>query len=264
MIEVDVVIPNYSQAQKVLDCVDSLFDFNDNVGKIVVVNDAGPEDVREFLRNELPKRGVEFLVNKENKGFSFTCNQGFRATNSEVVLCLNDDTFSKQDFISPALRDFEDLRVGVVGSLTLYPNGKVEHAGIVHNEKHPLFFDNVHRMAFPFHRDVRRRREVWAVTGACMFIRRSLFSEVGFFDEDFELGFEDLDFCLRVGEAGYKILYEPRSKLYHYGGETRGVTPDSSREKRSQRVFWEKWYKKISGNSEIIKSDVVIPKSWDT
>ena len=79
-----------------------------------------------------------------------------------------------------------------------------------------------------------------AVTGACMYMRREVIERVGLFDEAYPMAYEDVDWCLRAWQAGFRVLYFPAAQLYHHESVTRG-TDLGERERASQRVFWERW-----------------------
>jgi Flp pilus assembly protein TadD len=111
--------------------------------------------------------------------------------------------------------------VAIVGSKLLYQNRTVQHAGVVidHTTQIPY---HIYKGFEDTHPAVNTRRELNAVTGACLLIRRSAFAEVGGFDEGYTNGFEDVDLCFKVREKQGRILYQPRSVLFHLESQTPG------------------------------------------
>jgi O-antigen biosynthesis protein len=133
--------------------------------------------------------------------------------------------------------------VGVVGATLLYGNRTIQHAGVVmglgdlvdHAHKF-LLFENGGERNRGYNLSLVSTRDYSAVTGACMMIRRELFLGVGGFDEQLEIGYNDTDLCLRVGELGLKILNDPYAVLYHHESATRTTTNELSHPEDGQRL----------------------------
>ncbi len=136
--------------------------------------------------------------------------------------------------------------IGAVGAKLLYDDGTVQHAGVIiglggvagHSHKYspgdePGYFGTLQTVT-----------NFSAVTAACMMIRRAVFDQVGGFDEELAIAFNDVDFCLRVRDAGYRNVYLPHVVLYHHESKSRGHedTPEKqSRFLREQLVMHERW-----------------------
>jgi len=167
---------------------------------------------------------VRVLRNDSNLGFARACNQGASAALGDFLVFLNNDTIPHEAWLT-ALLDaaHANPQIAVVGSKLLYPDGRIQHAGIA--------FGPPPEEVQPFHiysgergdaLHVNRQREFQAVTAACMLVRREVFFELGGFDEAFVNSYEDVDFCLRVRERGYRIVYAPGSVVTHYESKTPG------------------------------------------
>jgi GT2 family glycosyltransferase len=113
--------------------------------------------------------------------------------------------------------------VGAVGAKLLFPSGRVQHAGVVLGfggvAGHPYYRE--HGSSRGYFDGLHSIRNFSAVTAACMMVRRRVFDQVGGFDEEFPLNFNDVDFCLRVRQAGYRIVWTPFAELYHYESASR-------------------------------------------
>ncbi len=156
------------------------------------------------------------------------------------MVVLNNDVIAQRGWLEAlqyaAYRD----HAGVVGPMLVYPDGRIQAAGAHRNLGAPEWFDHRYRFKRPDHGPANVADTALAVTGACMYLRRALIDELGPFDEDYPMAYEDVDYCLRAWEAGWEVRYEPSSRLTHLESPTRGIEV-GERERRSQEHFWAKW-----------------------
>jgi GT2 family glycosyltransferase/SAM-dependent methyltransferase len=146
--------------------------------------------------------------------YSKIINLAAQHIDAEHLLLLNNDiTVVSPGWIEALLEHSQRPEIGAVGGRLLYPGGGVQHEGIIVGRG--KLAGNV-EMRWPV------VRETSAVTGACMMTRRSVFDEVGGFDEALRVGFNDVDYCLRVRQKGYRILYTPHAELIHHESASRG------------------------------------------
>ena len=171
------------------------------------------------------------LLNCRNLPFNFSrlCNKAAQATTSEYLLFLNDDTsVITPDWIESMLEHAQRESVGAVGSLLLFPNGTIQHAGVVNGlfefaghcfrglPNSPFYFDFSHLI-----------RNCSGVTGACLMTKRDMFDSVGGFDEpNLPTCFQDVDLCLKMLDKGYRIVYTPFAKLFHYESFSKKAVAD--------------------------------------
>jgi len=160
---------------------------------------------------------TEVLIVDEGLPFAEQCNLGFDRSSGELVVFLNDDTIPHVGWLEALTVAFEDPRVGMTGAKLLYPDGRIQHAGV--------YFDRPAGVLTAHNRTTDTpSRFVQAVTGACMCVRRTAFADVGGFDEGFVNGYEDVDLCLRFSELGWRIWYAANAVVTHHesaSGEAR-------------------------------------------
>jgi GT2 family glycosyltransferase len=158
------------------------------------------------------------------------------------VLFLNDDVVPlAQNWLEYVLAHLQRPEVGVVGARLLYRSGAIQHAGIVvgmmDGAGHPgrgVFQSDLWRW-------LGQTRNVSAVTGACMGLRKAVFAELGGFNTDLPVNYNDVDLCLRARSAGYEIIYEPRALLRH--DECRTRMPGTRLAERA--YFHERWAEEL-------------------
>jgi GT2 family glycosyltransferase len=159
--------------------------------------------------------------------FSRLCNLGARQADGDFLLFLNNDVeVLTPDWLEQLLRLGNCPKVGVVGATLLYPDGTLQHAGIFPSGGGR--FCHVYR-GHPHddpgdNGELGQARTVPAVTGACLMIRRSLFMEMGGFDETLGLTHNDVDLCRRVRERGLKVAVSPHARLWHLESLSRGFS----------------------------------------
>ncbi len=235
-----VVIPSYRDA----DCVRTLVRSIRRTTpagqvRIIVADDcSGPEHVAALRR--IP--GIEIVEGESNRGFAANVNRGLRAAGDELdVVVLNSDVVARRDWLA-ALQycSREAEYVGIVGAKLLYPDGRIQFAGTVRNLGAPQWFDHRFRFRPAGFGPASIAQPVLAVTGACMYLRRSLIEEIGEFDERYPMAYEDVDYCLRCWQSGRRVTYAPTAVLEHRESVTRGMDV-GERERESQRQFWARW-----------------------
>ncbi|HEX8353688.1 MAG TPA: glycosyltransferase, partial [Pyrinomonadaceae bacterium] len=216
-----VIIPVFNKAEFTFQCLRSLVrevDFRDT--EVVVVDNASTDETGEMLAHF---RGlVRVISNAENRGFVDACNQGAAAARGRLLLFLNNDTVVLPGWLAALVETVErDSGAGAVGSLFLYPDGRIQEAGGV------VWSDaSVSHYGFgrsPDDRRFRFAREVDYCSAASLLVRRELFERLGGFDRRYAPAYyEDTDLCMGVRSLGYKVVYQPNSRLHHFEGGTAG------------------------------------------
>jgi GT2 family glycosyltransferase len=236
MTSCSVVIPVYNQAALTRQCLEALVASPPVVAEleIVVVDDASSDSTSRVLA-EYEGR-VRVVRNERNLGFAGACNNGAANASGEWLAFLNNDTVPQPGWLDALLRySSGHAGIGVVGAKLLFPNGRIQHAGVVFaKNKAP------HHIYAGFRADhpaVDKSRAFQVVTAACALIRRELFEDAGAFDTAFVNGYEDVDLCLRLRRLGYEIHYCHESVVSHLESATRDYLADPA----NFRLFLERW-----------------------
>ena len=231
-----VVILTFNNLVLTRQCLDSVYHTIDHEkGEVIVVDNASSDGTVEFLRQEGVAGRLRALFNGENVGFAKACNQGAQVARGELLIFLNNDTITAPGWVDTLLAAAKLPQVGIVGCKLLYPDGRIQHAGVGFVKGQP---DHPHRFARPDAPETNQFRELDMVTGACLAISKRLFFQVGGFDEIYRNGVEDIDLCLRVRAAGYKVVYEPGAIAVHFEGRSTGRYQHA---RENLRLFRERW-----------------------
>ncbi|MBV9611735.1 MAG: glycosyltransferase family 2 protein, partial [Acidobacteriaceae bacterium] len=219
---VTVIIPSGGKADVLRTNLSSLFRKTTYTNyEVVVVDNSRSNAIEKLVREMQPGRTLRYL-DWRNKPFNYSVinNGAAKQCDSPVLLFLNDDT----SVIAPEwMEAMTELamrpEVGAVGAKLLYPEGRIQHAGVVmglyDNCGHAFKgMDGSVGHYFDFSDIIRN---VSAVTGACLMTRAEVFRQAGGFDEtEFAVAFNDIDLCLKIGSLGYRVLYTPHAVLYHH------------------------------------------------
>lgn len=210
MPSVSVIVPVYNRAAMTRRCLAAVLDSNPH--EVVVVDDASSDSTAALLA-EYPSR-VRTVRHAENQGFARSCNDGARVATGKYLVFLNNDTIPEPGWLD-ALVDYAEShpQAAVVGAKLLYPDQTIQHAGVVICQDH---YPRHLYSGFPGdHPATNRSRRFQIVTAACALIQRRAFNALGGFDTAFVNGFEDVDLCLRLGQAGHEIHYCADCRVTH-------------------------------------------------
>jgi GT2 family glycosyltransferase len=227
---VTVVIPTRNRVDLLQTCLNGVgaTDYP-NIEVIVVDNDSDDPRTLDLLANLDPAR-YRVLRYAGEFNYSAINNHAVSEANGRLVCLLNNDI----EVIEPnwlATMAVQALRkeVGAVGARLLYPDGRIQHAGVVIGMGGAA--GHAHRLLRPDEEGYHRRHAlpqfVSAVTAACLVVARERFLAVGGLDEkNFPVAFNDVDLCMRLNRSGYQSLYEPRATLIHHESISRGLDRD--------------------------------------
>jgi O-antigen biosynthesis protein len=192
---------------------------------LLVSNRSSEEETFLFLDEARRDERVKVLTFDEDFNYSRINNEAARHASGEFLLFLNNDTeVISAEWLTYLLEHAQRPEIGVVGCKLLYPDGRIQHAGVVLGMTGLAghVFAGLPDHAYTCFGSVDFLRNVTAVTGACMMMKKSLFDSLGGFDESFVICGSDVELCLRAGRAGVRNLYVPYSALYHHESVSRG------------------------------------------
>jgi O-antigen biosynthesis protein len=236
---ISIIIPTKDNLKLLKACIESIEAKSSykNYEIIIVDNGSKKKETKTYLN------GLKHKVLSYYKPFNFSRINNFAVTNArgEHVIFLNDDTsVISQNWMESMLEHSEKPNVGAVGTLLFFPNGTIQHAGVLIGVRGIAIhaFEGLPRNDQGYKGFVQTIRECSAVTAACMMMKKSLFVQVGGFDEKLAFSFNDVDLCLRLREKGYSIIYTPHAQLYHHGTASRPYTEDNE----EMRYFVRRWH----------------------
>lgn len=217
---VSILIPTRDHLELIKPCINSLLEKTDypNYEVLILNNDSREAGVLEYFEKIRQHPKVRVLDYPHPFNFSAICNFGARQANGEFLLLLNNDTEIVQPlWLSEMVRHGLRPEVGIVGARLLFPNGTLQHAGIVMGvgiADHPFAETNASQPSYMMRAQLAQNYS--AVTGACMLVRKGLYQSLGGMDEvDLKILYNDVDFCLRVREQGHLVVWTPRASLVH-------------------------------------------------
>lgn len=264
---VSILIPNYNHKAILKTCIDSLYNVNTykNFEIVIVENNSTEKEIFDYYE-ELKKQhdNIQVVTYKGEFNYSRINNFGMKHTNGDYVLLLNNDT----EVISPtALSEMVGCilrpEVGAVGAKLLYEDDTVQHAGVVigfsgyaGHVNHGINKDDYGYMV-----RARINCNYSAVTAACMMVKKSVFNQVGGFDEQFVVACNDVDLCLKICKEKYLIVYNAFALWHHYESKSRGYD-DASQEKmwrfnKEVEKFQDKW------KDVLINGDPFYNSNWN-
>ncbi len=242
-VDVSIIVPLYKSREAIKRQIASWDLVDDGLTKeIIYVDDQCPSRsyrvVLEMWEGKRKRHKIKspigkLVLNQSNSGFGPTCNVGAAKANGKYLIFLNADTMVTPNWIKPLVTPLmDDPSIGIVGNLQVATNGKIDSAGsqwqwstktFQHIGRH-IFNGKEIKNAFPLDkapRELLRPGDRDMVTGACFAIRSDLYMDLGGFDEGFRIGYwEDSDLNMRVKDAGYRIYYEPASRIIHNVGQS--------------------------------------------
>jgi GT2 family glycosyltransferase len=236
---VSVIIPTRDQVALLKRCLTTLRENTDYAPiEIVVVDNGSREPETHALFRDLSQNpSVQILTDTDEFNFSRLINQGARAARGEILALMNNDVETEKtgwlrEMVSHAIRP----EVGAVGARLWYPDGRLQHAGVVlglHGVTSHAFQRFPPQPISPMHRTFVLSQNYSAVTAACMVLRKAVFDDLGGFDENLPNNFNDVDFCLRLRERGWQVIWTPYADLIHHESASRGQISGPA-----ERVQW--------------------------
>lgn len=232
---VSILIPNKDHTDDLDVCLNSFFERADyqNYEFIIIENNSVlPETFAYYEKIEKEHDNVKVVYWEAGFNYSAINNFGFKFAKGDYIMLLNNDV----ELITPDI--FQSMlgfcmrpEVGIVGAKLLYNDHTVQHAGVLVGAGGLAdhVFKGIHEDDPGYMGRAISSQDVSAVTAACLLVKRSVYEEVGGFEEEFQVAFNDVDFCLKVRKAGYLIVYDADVKLFHYESKSRGMEDTTDR-----------------------------------
>ncbi|EHH68892.1 glycosyltransferase [Gluconobacter morbifer] len=223
---VSIIIPTRDKFRLLERCVSSLLTLTgyQNFEVLIADNGSTNPEMLDLLRRlgRDPRLTVQRLATPFN--WSALNNRMVRQAKGDMLLFLNDDTeILEEGWLTEMVSLAQQSGVGVVGARLSYPDGTLQHGGMVLTERGPKHILRSAAEDDPgYLGQLVLTRDLMAVTGACMLVPRPVFDQAGGFDETFPLTCNDVDFCLRVRKEGLRVVWTPHATLMHVDGGTRG------------------------------------------
>lgn len=256
---VSVIIPNKDEKEALESCIQSVLaaDYK-NVEILIVENNSEKQETFDYYRSLAGNPKIRLLRWKEGFNYSAINNYGVRKARGEYLLFLNNDVRGtiSTDWLGEMLGVCQRADVGCVGARLYYPNNTIQHAGIVigiGGVAGAVFVDMPRSRTGYMHK-AALLQDLSAVTAACMMMKKSVFEEVGGFEEKLAVAFNDVDLCLKCVEKGWRVVYDPYAELYHDESRTRGAedTPEKARRFQGEieymRTRWIRYLKEGDPN----------------
>ncbi|WP_420631937.1 glycosyltransferase family 2 protein [Candidatus Leptofilum sp.] len=270
-LDLSIVIVNYNTRQLLDDCLASVFAAEAPADgmEVIVVDNASSDGSQAMVQEKYPS--VQLIVSEVNRGFSAANNLGVGVANGRTVLFLNSDTrVGKNALAEPVEYLLKHSEIGALTVRLIYPNGERDpdnHRGfptpwnaICHFSGLSKLFPNTPRFNgyFQIYADMTQTHPVDVIAGSYMLMPLDLCRELGGWDETYFFYGEDIDFCYRIRQGGYQIIYYPHVEVLHYKGASSGLRkesaeiakpPKETRVKvakesvRAMKIFYRKFYR---------------------
>lgn len=241
-IDLSIIILNYNTKDLLRQCLQSIYASNHQpyILEIIVVDNASNDSSSKMVKKEFPL--AKLVVNQKNLGFAAGNNVGIKKSSGRYVLLLNPDTIAQSDTLKTMI-DFMDRhpKTGAASCRVELANGKLDHAchrGFPTPWNALAYFSGLAKI-FPKakfftgytlnHLPLSKNHEVDSVCGAFLMVRREAGKEIDWLDEDYFWYGEDLDFCYRLKQKGWQVMFIPQTKIIHYKGAASGVKKHSQK-----------------------------------
>jgi GT2 family glycosyltransferase len=246
--KVSIIIPTRDKSDLLSTCVYSILQNTSFNNYEIIIVDNGSVDEKTFaLFQRLQTYGVKVMKHDAIFNFSELVNLGAGAATGDYLCLLNNDIeVVSCDWLQELLSHASLHSVGAVGARLWYPNLTLQHGGVIlglgglacHAHLGLAYGDQ------GFQGRAVLQQSLSAVTAACLMVDRDKFEEVGGFNTKLAVAFNDVDFCLRLLEAGYENLWTPYAELIHHESASRGTdeTPTKSARLRAEKFYmWDRW-----------------------
>jgi GT2 family glycosyltransferase len=244
---VSILVPTKDQLPVLRRCIESLLETTryQNYEVIIIDNNSETPEALEWLAQleQVGEDKVRIMRYPQPFNFSAINNAAAQAARGDYLVLLNNDTaIIEADWLDALLNHAQRPEVGIVGAKLLFPNKTIQHAGVILGlggpAEHPFIGEKMDAAGYMERLQVDQNYS--AVTAACLMIRKSVYDEVGGMDEEnFKVSYNDIDLCLKVGNAGYLIVWTPHAVLMHEGSVSQKKVDKQTQEAKRKRFVAE-------------------------
>ena len=236
---VSIIIPNKDEKETLKKCIDSVMEKSTyrNFEIIVVENNSKTEEIFAYYKEIDGRNGIRVVYWDREFNYSAINNFGIRHAKGDYFVCLNNDMeVISSDWLEEMLGHCQRTDTGIVGARLYYPDNTIQHAGIIVGLGGIAgsLLVGLGRSHTGYMHKESLQQNLSAVTAACLMVKREAFEAVDGFEEKLAVAFNDVDFCLKVREKGYLIVYDPYVEFYHFESKTRGAEDTKEKVRRFQ------------------------------
>ncbi|MCR4588643.1 MAG: glycosyltransferase [Lachnospiraceae bacterium] len=274
---ISIVIPTCEHKEDLERCIRSIEEKSvyDHYEIVVVENNSKSQEIRDYYKSleaDAKVRVVDYsAAHPEQKTFNYSAvvNYGVSQSKGDYILLLNNDVeVISSAWMEEMLCYAQREDVGAVGAKLYFPNGKIQHAGVVlglgaHRTAGHSHYNQPGR-ALGYMGRLCYTQNVSAVTGACLMVKRSAYDKVGGFDESLAVSLNDVDFCLKLREEGLLNIFTPFAELTHYESASRGLDTTGANAERynaESAQFKEKWKAVLDAGDPYYNVNFTLDKS---
>ena len=263
---ISLIIPTKDQVTVLDKCISSILSKTKykNYEIIIVNNNSSETDTFEYFESLSKYKNIKIIEDNKSFNFSRINNDAVKYASGEYFAFLNNDLeIITHEWLNEMLSHASRKNVGAVGAKLMYPNGLVQHAGVIlgiggvagHNHKGRLHSD------VGYWNKLILTQTLSAVTAACIVMKKENFIEINGFDEiNLSVGFNDVDLCLRLNESGKRIIFTPYAELFHHESVSRGyeTTPEKFERFEKEIAYMKKRWCKILKNDPFYNPNLTV------
>jgi glycosyltransferase involved in cell wall biosynthesis len=208
--------------------------------RMIVADDASPDQERQAFLDQIERVGLLVIRNRANSGFAGNINSALKLIGDEDIVLLSSDTEAEGFWLEALQYGCYASGSGIAGAKLLYPNRRIQHAGVYRDPLAPLRFCHYYGGQSEFFGPACVPSYQLAVTSTCLYISNRTFKMIGTLDPSLSMALGSVDYCLRAWRAGERVWYYPYARLVRHESPASGLTQES-RDLTSNSHFWEKW-----------------------
>lgn len=263
---VSILIPNKDQKETLEKCLKALREKTEyeNYEILVIENNSTTQEIFDYYKEIDGRNHVRVLYWKDGFNFSAINNFAAKQAKGEYLVLLNNDTeIITKGWLKELLGTCQRPEVGMVGAKLYFPDDTVQSAGTIIGmgglADHA--FVNMPRAQSGYMHRASIQMDLSGVTAACAMVKKSVFEEVGGFEEDLTVAFNDVDLGLKIVTAGYLIVFDPYAEVYHYESKSRGADDEQNdRHKWEVRYTQEKWADFLAAGDPCYNKNLTLSK----